>query len=120
MRIGFVGAGNMAGAMARGWAGADRSPEAMLFYDVDAEKAKIPDKLPQMSIGNKTSDFCELQPIFCERSNSACADWINLDTRFAVNNAGKIHWHTIDDNQIDFGVRDSTGFDHVLDRSFLG
>jgi pyrroline-5-carboxylate reductase len=40
MRIGFVGAGNMATAMARGWAGAGRSPDVMLFYDVDADKAR--------------------------------------------------------------------------------
>jgi pyrroline-5-carboxylate reductase len=40
MRIGFIGAGNMAAAMARGWAGADRSPEAMLFFDVEAERAR--------------------------------------------------------------------------------
>ena len=39
MRIGFAGAGNMAGAMARGWAGADAGPEAMLFCDLDAARA---------------------------------------------------------------------------------
>ena len=35
MRIGFAGAGNMAAAMARGWAAAGRGPEAMLFCDLD-------------------------------------------------------------------------------------
>jgi pyrroline-5-carboxylate reductase len=39
MRIGFAGAGNMAGAMARGWAGAQAGPEAMLFCDIDAGRA---------------------------------------------------------------------------------
>src|SRR5919201_3809389 len=39
MRIGFAGAGNMAGAMARGWAAGEGGPEAMLFCDVDAERA---------------------------------------------------------------------------------
>src|SRR5919198_2465907 len=39
MRIGFAGAGNMAGAMARGWAGAEGGPEAMLFCDIEAERA---------------------------------------------------------------------------------
>ncbi len=39
MRIGFAGAGNMAAAMARGWSGAERSPEAMLFYDLDDDRA---------------------------------------------------------------------------------
>jgi pyrroline-5-carboxylate reductase len=43
MRLGFVGAGNMAGGLARGWAtakGEPGSPEAMLFADADPEKAK--------------------------------------------------------------------------------
>jgi len=39
MKIGFAGAGNMAGAMARGWAAADDRPEAMLFCDLDAARA---------------------------------------------------------------------------------
>jgi pyrroline-5-carboxylate reductase len=41
MIIGFAGAGNMAAAMARGWAAAgDAGPEAMLFCDLDAERAR--------------------------------------------------------------------------------
>lgn len=40
MKVGFVGAGNMAHAMARGWAGADRGPAAMAFRDVDSERAE--------------------------------------------------------------------------------
>jgi pyrroline-5-carboxylate reductase len=43
MKLGFVGAGNMAAGLARGWAAADGepgSPEAMLFADADAEKAR--------------------------------------------------------------------------------
>lgn len=39
MRIGFVGAGSMAGAMARGWAAGEGGPDAMLFSDIDAERA---------------------------------------------------------------------------------
>lgn len=39
MRIGFAGAGSMAAAMARGWAGADRPPEAMLFTDAGSGRA---------------------------------------------------------------------------------
>ena len=39
MKIGFAGAGNMAGAMARGWAGAAGGPETMLFCDLDAARA---------------------------------------------------------------------------------
>jgi pyrroline-5-carboxylate reductase len=43
MRVGFVGAGNMAGGLARGWAAASGepgAPEAMLFADADPGKAK--------------------------------------------------------------------------------
>ena len=43
MKVGFVGAGNMAGGLARGWAaakGEPGSPEAMLFADADPEKAR--------------------------------------------------------------------------------
>ncbi len=40
MRVGFAGAGNMAAAMARGWAAGDGGPEAMLFCDLEAERAR--------------------------------------------------------------------------------
>jgi pyrroline-5-carboxylate reductase len=43
MRLGFVGAGNMAGGLARGWAaarGEQGAPEAMLFADADPERAR--------------------------------------------------------------------------------
>lgn len=40
MRVGFVGAGNMAAAMARGWAAGDGGPEAMLFCDLAADRAR--------------------------------------------------------------------------------
>lgn len=43
MRVGFVGAGNMAGGLARGWAaarGESGAPDAMLFADADPAKAE--------------------------------------------------------------------------------
>jgi pyrroline-5-carboxylate reductase len=40
MRLGFAGSGNMAAALARGWAGGDGGPETMLFCDLDAERAR--------------------------------------------------------------------------------
>jgi pyrroline-5-carboxylate reductase len=43
MKLGFVGAGNMAGGLARGWAAAQGepgAPEALLFADADAKKAR--------------------------------------------------------------------------------
>jgi pyrroline-5-carboxylate reductase len=40
MKLGFAGAGNMAGALARGWAAGPGGPEAMLFRDVDAARAQ--------------------------------------------------------------------------------
>src|SRR5215212_7268479 len=39
MKVGFAGAGNMAAAMARGWSEADGGPQAMLFCDLDGERA---------------------------------------------------------------------------------
>jgi pyrroline-5-carboxylate reductase len=43
MKVGFVGAGNMGGGLARGWAaarGEPGAPEAMLFSDADPERAR--------------------------------------------------------------------------------
>ena len=43
MKLGFVGAGNMAGGLARGWAAAESepgTPETMLFADADPDKAR--------------------------------------------------------------------------------
>jgi pyrroline-5-carboxylate reductase len=39
MRIGFAGAGNMATAIARGWARSEGGPEAMLFSDAGSGRA---------------------------------------------------------------------------------
>jgi pyrroline-5-carboxylate reductase len=40
MKIGFAGAGNIATAMARGWAAAEHGPEAMLFSDAGSGRAE--------------------------------------------------------------------------------
>jgi pyrroline-5-carboxylate reductase len=43
MKVGFVGSGNMAGGLARGWAaarGEAGAPDAMLFADADSAKAE--------------------------------------------------------------------------------
>ena len=39
MKIGFAGSGNMAAAMARGWATSEPPPEAMLFADSGSGRA---------------------------------------------------------------------------------
>ena len=39
MIVGFAGSGNMAAAMARGWAGVEGGPEAMLFTDSGSGRA---------------------------------------------------------------------------------
>ena len=39
MKVGFAGAGNMAAAMARGWAAGEGGPEAMLFSDAGSGRA---------------------------------------------------------------------------------
>jgi pyrroline-5-carboxylate reductase len=38
--VGFAGAGNMAAAMARGWAAGEGGPDAMLFCDIEPSKAE--------------------------------------------------------------------------------
>jgi pyrroline-5-carboxylate reductase len=40
MKVGFAGAGNMAGALARGWAAGPGGPDGMLFCDIDAGRAE--------------------------------------------------------------------------------
>lgn len=58
MRVGFVGAGNMAAAIARGWAAGEGGPQGMLFCDLDADRAaavaaevggETRDSLPELS-----------------------------------------------------------------------
>jgi pyrroline-5-carboxylate reductase len=39
MKLGFAGAGNMAAALARGWASAEHGPEAMYFADAGSGRA---------------------------------------------------------------------------------
>ncbi|HEX2128771.1 MAG TPA: NAD(P)-binding domain-containing protein, partial [Solirubrobacterales bacterium] len=57
MRIGFAGAGNMAGAMARGWARAERGPDQMVFCDLDAKRAEA---LAQATGGDTRPDLRSL------------------------------------------------------------
>jgi pyrroline-5-carboxylate reductase len=38
--VGLIGAGNMGGALARGWASAAAGPDKMLFSDADAERSR--------------------------------------------------------------------------------
>ncbi|HSJ17392.1 MAG TPA: pyrroline-5-carboxylate reductase [Solirubrobacterales bacterium] len=57
MRIGFAGAGNMAAAMARGWAGADQPPEAMVFVDAGSGRAA---KLAKEVGGEAVADISDL------------------------------------------------------------
>jgi pyrroline-5-carboxylate reductase len=39
--VGLIGAGNMAGALARGWVGAAAGPDQMVFSDADQERARL-------------------------------------------------------------------------------
>jgi pyrroline-5-carboxylate reductase len=41
MKVGFAGSGNIAAAMARGWAAGDGGPEAMLFADAGSGRAEV-------------------------------------------------------------------------------
>jgi pyrroline-5-carboxylate reductase len=57
MILGFAGAGNMAEALARGWADAEESPEQMLFCDNGSGRA---DKLAARTGGEAVSTLKEL------------------------------------------------------------
>jgi pyrroline-5-carboxylate reductase len=57
MKIGFAGAGNMAGALARGWARAEHGPEAMLFCDAGSGRAA---KLAEETGGEAVETLAEL------------------------------------------------------------
>jgi pyrroline-5-carboxylate reductase len=57
MKIGFAGAGNMASALARGWAGAEHGPEAMLFCDSGSGRAAA---LAQELAGTAVDSLAEL------------------------------------------------------------
>ena len=59
MRIGFVGAGNMAAAIARGWTAArPDGPDAMSFCDLEADRARrIADEVG----GEATASLAELR-----------------------------------------------------------
>jgi pyrroline-5-carboxylate reductase len=53
MRVGFIGSGNMAAAMARGWASADDGPDRMLFTDLDsARAAALAEEVAGESVGS--------------------------------------------------------------------
>ena len=57
MKIGFAGSGNMAAAMARGWATSERPPEGMLFADSGSGRAE---KLAAELAGTAVSSLREL------------------------------------------------------------
>jgi pyrroline-5-carboxylate reductase len=57
MRIGFAGAGNMAAALARGWASAEHGPEAMLFADAGSGRAA---ELAAETAGEAVDSLAEL------------------------------------------------------------
>jgi pyrroline-5-carboxylate reductase len=50
--VGMIGAGNMAGALARGWAAAAAGPDEMVFSDADSERAR----LLAEEVGGRTTD----------------------------------------------------------------
>jgi pyrroline-5-carboxylate reductase len=56
LRVGFAGAGNIAAAMARGWAGSDTRPSAMLFSDRGSGRAEA----LAAEVGGETAPLPEL------------------------------------------------------------
>ena len=66
MRLGFAGAGNIASALARGWADAERGPEQMLFCDAGSGRAA---ELAERTGGEAVDSLAEL----AERSDAVAA-----------------------------------------------
>jgi pyrroline-5-carboxylate reductase len=63
MIVGFVGAGNMAAAMARGWSAAEGGPEQMLFTDLDSDRAAaLAEEVGGEALGStaELSERCDL------------------------------------------------------------
>jgi pyrroline-5-carboxylate reductase len=53
--VGLVGAGNMAAALARGWAAGETGPDQLLFSDVDGERARaLADETRGRAVGSNT------------------------------------------------------------------
>ena len=63
MRLGFAGAGNIASALARGWADAEHGPEQMLFCDAGSGRAA---ELAERTGGEAVETLAEL----AERSDA--------------------------------------------------
>ncbi len=63
MRLGFAGAGNIASALARGWAGAEHRPDQMLFCDTGSGRAA---ELAERARGEVVESLAEL----AERSDA--------------------------------------------------
>ena len=57
MKIGFAGAGNMAGALARGWSDAEGGPEQMFFADAGSGRAA---RLAEQVGGSAVESLAEL------------------------------------------------------------
>jgi pyrroline-5-carboxylate reductase len=57
MKIGFAGAGNMATAIARGWADSEQGPEAMYFCDSGSGRAQT---LAERTGGERVGSLAEL------------------------------------------------------------
>src|SRR4029077_18553235 len=87
--------------------------------DIDSEQAKIPNELSQVAIRSKLSDLNNLQPIFWEKSMPFRIDGINVDKGLARQDTGEIDRVLVDQNQVDFRMRHSAGFDDIFDRGPL-
>jgi pyrroline-5-carboxylate reductase len=57
MIVGLIGAGNMGGAIARGWAASDAGPDRVLVFDIDEARAK---ELVDATDGKRASSAREL------------------------------------------------------------
>ena len=90
-----------------------------IVNDVETKQAQIAREFSEMAIRDKPIDSCSLQSILWKK-RGLMSNRINIHLMVALKDAGEIDRLVIDQNQIDFRMRDAAGFNYVLDRGSLG
>ncbi|HUE41514.1 MAG TPA: hypothetical protein VMO75_06275 [Chthoniobacterales bacterium] len=61
-----------------------------IVNDVNSKEAKVPHQFSQVSVGDKISNFEDLQTIFLKKSNCFPIDRKDIDVRFGANDTAEI------------------------------
>jgi pyrroline-5-carboxylate reductase len=86
--VGLLGAGNMAGALARGWAAAEAGPDDMLFSDADEDRAR---RLAEETGGRQAAsnrDLAERADVVVMAMKPAALPPVARDVRVPVSERG--------------------------------